>query len=224
MERFRLQLHAVEALPEAQETKSDPKPRDLGSLAPVAGRTEHLVRGILAPQRTPWTAIKAWGVATAAFAAATFVAYGMAPNTVAPVGRLPPVRVASGLPASVHPPSQVIEVPPTASAEPGPALQTLAADQGRLKVSTPGEASVYLQGVARGSANSWLVVPCGTKHLRLASKQGPAQGVSFPRWISPGSPTTVRCGEANEVDGDQPPSAAAAESKLPHATNGLPAN
>jgi hypothetical protein len=64
--------------------------------------------------------------------------------------------------------------------------------RGYLWVASDTTATVFVNGIATGSTNSLLEVPCGLRFVRLGSTPG-------PRWLSPGHTVDVVCRSFNRV-------------------------
>ena len=72
-------------------------------------------------------------------------------------------------------------------------------DMGLLWVDAASPVTVYVQGLPAGESGAYLEVPCGLKNVRLARRDLPPPGHSFPMWLGRAESVLVPCGAANRV-------------------------
>lgn len=65
-------------------------------------------------------------------------------------------------------------------------VASLESDQGALRVTASGKASVFVLGVNRGHVGDWIVVKCGMQFVRLGRGDPPA-------WVSKGRTVVIPC-------------------------------
>lgn len=111
--------------------------------------------------------------------------------------------VASTPSSSSAPPTQEkspLPVPEETSAPPNQVaavLPPLNPKQGALLVKSEESGNVYLNGYLTGEVNQVLIVPCGTRFLRVGA---PAPVAGRVQWLSRGFSTKIPCGVLTEVD------------------------
>lgn len=92
---------------------------------------------------------------------------------------------------------------PEPTSRPAPADAPPAADipegQAALRVLVAPPRWVFINGKKAGESNAWLIVPCGWRHVRLAERQPPPPGASFPAWTNEGHSVLIPCGESSEI-------------------------
>ena len=102
-----------------------------------------------------------------------------------PAETAPDAAVSTTAPPPPPPPPSPTPTTPKAAPPPPPPP----AGSGYLTVEFPGEGVVYVSGRKLGRTNQMLVVPCGSKFVRVATT---AEG-RYPEWLSPGETVDVPC-------------------------------
>ena len=170
-------------------------------------------------RRRPWLWIlAALGVGAATALALAFALGKIGPTSVpgSPATTAAPVRTTPGTTATaVDLPSLATTPPPPTApttaapvgslvsptlAPPGaPATDELKADEGYLRVDGDPSLAVYLNGNLAGQATEWIRTTCGIRHLRLARRDPPQPGASFPKWLDAGNSLVIPCRGATVV-------------------------
>ena len=103
-------------------------------------------------------------------------------------------------PSAVSAPSlPVASSTPVVSSDPPLPVIKRPKDMGLLWVDSTVPVSVYVQGLPAGESGTYLEVPCGLKNVRLARRDLPPPGHSFPMWLGKAESVLVPCGAANRV-------------------------
>jgi DNA-binding response OmpR family regulator len=127
--------------------------------------------------------------------ASATAAASAAPSAAAPVGATTAVENAgspSSSPLPSAPPVAVQAPPPYLAPQPGDVdLDILPAEHGFLRVLSPAKARVLVQGQDVGETNSWRIVKCGRRFVRLGDGSG--------GYLEPGSNVFVQCRGATTV-------------------------
>ncbi len=72
-------------------------------------------------------------------------------------------------------------------------MTDLGEGEGWLFVDSTAPLAVYLNGNLAGSVGEWMRTPCGVHFLRLAKKDPPRPGASFPTWLDEGDSLVIPC-------------------------------
>jgi serine/threonine-protein kinase len=195
--------------PLSEHPLADTSPR---SVAPEAGYVEGRMRGRPDPiepgpraqprarPRRPLSALETVGVAT--LSAVVVVALGIfiaerGLRGPAPAGSAPIVVVVPQPPQVVMQPTATAAASAAATAAPAitdPAQ--LPPDTGLLTVTSPVEATVYMNGSAVGPTNQPLKVLCGRWFVRIGTP--PESGT--PTWMANGASVAIGCQRATKID------------------------
>ena len=131
---------------------------------------------------------------------ATSTAAASSPRApVPPVGV--PVEIANSATATAtgSPVDAPAESSPSVASDPPLPVIKRPKDMGLLWVDAPSPVTVYVQGLPAGANGLYLEVPCGLKNVRLARRDLPPPGHSFPMWLGKAESVLVPCGAANRV-------------------------
>lgn len=204
------------------ETTHAPAARAFESVAPAPmsrrrrtlrpSPAPHVMGELPAERPTPYWAVVALGCGVGILFTLAYLAFRAldqprgavaqaVPNTTLPSTTMVGAPLMSSPPEthSAAPIATVESSAPLATSEPPMPVITRPKDMGLLWVETPTPVSIYVQGLPVGENGRYLEVPCGLKNVRLARRDLPPPGHSFPMWLGKAESVLVPCGAANRV-------------------------
>jgi hypothetical protein len=116
--------------------------------------------------------------------------------SVEPTG---PTRAAATGAATTARPTATTVLSPTLPQPGAPPVEELTETEGWLRVEGGEPLAVYLNGNLAGNVGEWIRTPCGVHFLRLARKDPPRPGASFPTWLDDGDSLVIPCRGSTSV-------------------------